>query len=611
MKKTPARSPSLRQPGRSRGSVLLVALLLAGIIGVVLVTYLKLSNNSLKVSQRTFLQNSAMNLAEMGVERALTCFNKSVNGNTNAWDGWTINGTVATRTISGFVPAPGATGVIKLYVQNQNSGHTTTTAPDDHSWDDHGDDHSSDGHSGGSVAANFDFTSPAANALDRFAYQTRTIRRLTSLAATGLRQPSASLTSLLNAAVAGNWAGGFPVLAMASSSSDHSYSDDHHSDDHETDNHSDDDHDEPAESVSAPVSSHTILILAKAIVTPNDGSTGFTKMIEVQVAQRSTWGFGLVGRTSVSLNSNATADSWNSDPDSDPATAVVPYSAAVMRDNGTVGTPSSANGALSFGSNAAIYGTANTGGGSISYDSNVRVYGATSPASPKVDPSRVHLDFKFTFPTITVPTPTTVNYISTSVTASRTFPNGTTDLPNASDGKYYYSFAAGTVINLDSNKNLTIAADKQVVWLFQDHTGVTAIQTSSNADFVFTGTACTLEIYTNGNIRLDSNCDINSGGQPSRFKIYGTNPTSQSLVMSSNATISGVLYSPNASYSIDSNCRLFGSVVANTIHMDSQAAFHYDEALGLYGSGNPFRVTAWRELRTTAERNAYATQMNF
>lgn len=604
--------PSFPRRDRTSGSVLLVALLLSAIIGVVLVTYLKLSNNSLKVSQRTFLQNSAVNLAEMGVERALTSFNKAVSGDTSAWAGWTINGNVATRTISGFVPAPGATGVIKLYVQNQNSGETTTIAPDDHSWDDHSSDgHSSDGHSGGSIAANLDFLSPTMSALNRAAGQARTIRHLSALVALSVRQPAAGFGSLLRAAAGVNGVADFPFLAMVSSDSDHSYSDDHLSDDHESDNHSDDDHDTPASSVSAPVTSGTILILAKAIVTPNDGSAAFTKMIEVQVAQRSTWGYGLVGRTSVSLNSNATADSWNSDPDSDPATAVVPYSAAVQRDNGTIGTVSSADGALTLRANASIYGTANTGGGTINSESNVRVYGAASPASPKVDPSRVHRDFRFTFPAITVPAPATTNIISTTVTASRTFPNGTTDVPNPSDGKYYYSFGAGTVINMDSNKNLTIAADSQVVWLFQNHTAVTAIQTSSNADFVFTGTASTLDIYTDGNIRLDSNCDINSGGQPSRFKIYGTNPSSQSLVMSSNASISGVLYSPNASYSIDSNCRLFGSVVANTIQMDSQAAFHYDEALGLYGSGNPFRVTSWRELRSQSERDVYASQLNF
>lgn len=612
--KIPA-STSLRR--QNRGSVLIVAMILAVLIGVALASYLKLSNNSLKVSQRTFLQNSAMNLAEMGIERALTSFNHAVNGDTNAWAGWTINGTVATRTISGFVPAPGASGVIKLYVQNQNSGSTTTIAPDDHSWDDHSSEHESEHESGHSEVASVGHAAPSLAAIERLAYQARTVRHLAVFAAHGIqtawRQPALfSLSAGIRPVASIAWAGGLPILATLGGTGDtddeHSYSDDHLSDNHGSDNHSDDDHDVPASTVSAPVTSGTILIVAKAVITPNDGSSPFVKMIEVQVAQRSTWGYGLVGRTSVSFDSNATADSWNSDPDNDPATAPVGYSAVVRRDNGTVGAVSAGNGALSLGSNASIYGTANTGGGTITYDSNVRVYGATSPASPKVDPTRVHRDFKFTFPTITEPTPVTVNTIATSVTSNRTFPNLATDHPN-SDGKYYYVFADGTEIKLDSNKNLTIA-DK-VVWIFRNHQGAFTIETSSNADIIFQGTTSTLDIYTNGNIKLDSNCDINSGGQPSRFKIYGTSTSTQSLVMSSNATISGVLYSPNASYSIDSNCRLFGSVVANTIHMDSQAAFHYDESLGLYGSGNPFRVTSWRELKSAPERAAYAAKFNF
>lgn len=628
MKTTPTPSDPR---GQTRGSVLIVAMLLAALISVALVSYLKLSNSSLKVSQRLFLQNAAINLAEMGVERALTSFNHAVNGDANAWAGWTINGNIATRTISGFVPAPGASGVIKLYVQNQNSGSTVTISPDDHSWDDHGDEHEPEHereHEGrGFEVASLDALSLARGAIGQLAHRTRTIHHLTAFATNraraAWRQPVLiGLAFGIRPVASLDWTGGLPILATLAGTGDsdnehnehdddeHDYSDDHHSDNHGPDNHSDDTHDTPAPSASSPVTPSSIVVVAKAIITPSDGGSPFVKMIEVQVAPRSTWGFGLVGRSSVSLDSNATADSWNSDLDNDPATAPVAYNADTnRRDNGTIGVVSATNGALSLSSNASIYGTVNTGGGTITYGSNVHVYGATSPDNPRVDPSRVHRDFNFTFPAITEPAPATVNNILVSVTGNRTFPDLANDHPNAADGKYYYVFAEGTGINLDSNRNLTI--DGKVVWIFRRHQNVDTIRTSSNADFLFQGTTSTLDIYTNGNIRLDSNCDINSGGQPSRFKIYGTSATSQSLEVSSNATISGVLYSPNASYRLDSNCRLYGSVVANSIHLDSQAAFHYDESLGLYGSGNPFRVTSWRELRSASERATYASQFNF
>ncbi|HLP24820.1 MAG TPA: hypothetical protein VK477_04020, partial [Acidobacteriota bacterium] len=272
------------------------------------------------------------------------------------------------------------------------------------------------------------------------------------------------------------------------------------------------------------------------------------------------------------------------------------------------GCVSSTNGAISLNSNAEIYGSAHSGGGTVTTSSNVRIHNSTSPSDPKVDPACVRTDFSFTFPAITVPSPTVTNAIGTTITSSRTFPQ-TGDTANPADGKYYYQFGSGAAIDMDSNKNLTIAGN--VVWLFQSHTGVNSIRTSSNADTLFSGDTSTLEIYTNGNISLDSNNDINATGQPQRCQIWGTASTSQTFTLSSNVNLGAVIYAPNAAFQIDSNCVLLGSVVGDTIQMDSNSRFHYDEALGNYGGSNPFRVSSWRELRTAAERATYEDELNF
>jgi hypothetical protein len=39
--------------------------------------------------------------------------------------------------------------------------------------------------------------------------------------------------------------------------------------------------------------------------------------------------------------------------------------------------------------------------------------------------------------------------------------------------------------------------------------------------------------------------------------------------------------------------------------------FHYDESLANFGTGSPYRVTAWRELTTAASRAAYASVLSF
>ncbi|MBI5770186.1 MAG: hypothetical protein HZA93_20590 [Verrucomicrobia bacterium] len=350
------------------------------------------------------------------------------------------------------------------------------------------------------------------------------------------------------------------------------------------------------------------VIVAKSIITPPDGPT-MSKFVEVTLTNRSLWGYGMVGRTWVHMNSNARADSWISDQDGNPGTAGVAYSSALRRDNGTVGTVSSANGAIAMDSNAEIYGTANTGGGTVSTNSNVRIYSATSPGTPKVDPSRVHTDFTFTFPPITTPTVTPITLSTTMTGGSSASPQVLPRLGDAAvGGKFYYRFATGKNINMDSNKYISIT--DSVVLIFDNHAGFDAIHTSSNANINVTA-GKTLEIYTNGNLTLDSNNNLNVGNEAKNLTIYGTNPTSQTFTLSSNVTIYGTIYAPNATYRIDSNCNLYGAVIANTIQMDSNAAFHYDESLAGAGTGSGFRVSKWKELQTASERATYAAALNF
>lgn len=132
-------------PCSTRGTVLIVAMLLAAIIAVALASYINLSNTSLKLGRRTFYGTAALNLAEAGLERALYSLNRyAVDGValTTAWsstDGWTTNTSthVATATFSGFTPGPNATGTVKVYVQNYDLTGTvllvsksTITLPD-------------------------------------------------------------------------------------------------------------------------------------------------------------------------------------------------------------------------------------------------------------------------------------------------------------------------------------------------------------------------------------------------------------------------------------------------------------------------------------------------
>jgi hypothetical protein len=117
----------------SRGSVLLVAAMFAALIGLTLATLINLGNNSLKMASRSFYANSAMNLAETGLELAVACINQpSGTAPAVAWDGWARDDSTgtftpsATRIFTGFDVGPSATGSIKVWVHHYAGGTGVT-----------------------------------------------------------------------------------------------------------------------------------------------------------------------------------------------------------------------------------------------------------------------------------------------------------------------------------------------------------------------------------------------------------------------------------------------------------------------------------------------------
>lgn len=133
---SPAHRPRARGHARakakSRGSLLLVAMVIAVVIGVSLGTYLKLAMGSARLADRSFYQSAAVNLAEIGVEEALYCFNRLDNVSTaaNAWSGtgvtWTLSGGAATATIGPVNLGTNINGSVKVYCDHYD---TSVTSP--------------------------------------------------------------------------------------------------------------------------------------------------------------------------------------------------------------------------------------------------------------------------------------------------------------------------------------------------------------------------------------------------------------------------------------------------------------------------------------------------
>ncbi|MBI2518713.1 MAG: hypothetical protein HYV95_17700 [Opitutae bacterium] len=119
-------SPSFRalrgQPRvATRGSILIVSMLLCAIIGISIASYLQLGRTSLTISNRALYNNAAMNLAENGLEEAMYSINKMVEDTTYTWSDWNNNGTNAWRqfpTSGTYTFDQNATGLVRVYAYN-------------------------------------------------------------------------------------------------------------------------------------------------------------------------------------------------------------------------------------------------------------------------------------------------------------------------------------------------------------------------------------------------------------------------------------------------------------------------------------------------------------
>lgn len=105
-----------------RGSVLIVALLLSAVVAIGIGSYLTLSTSSLRLSNRSFYNTAAINLAETGVEEAVWCFNQATAGVAvaTAWTGWTLSGNYAKRTYTDFALNNNVTASVRVLVEHYN-----------------------------------------------------------------------------------------------------------------------------------------------------------------------------------------------------------------------------------------------------------------------------------------------------------------------------------------------------------------------------------------------------------------------------------------------------------------------------------------------------------
>ena len=338
-------------------------------------------------------------------------------------------------------------------------------------------------------------------------------------------------------------------------------------------------------STTAPTTTARPVVVAESTVQTGTSSP-VTQMIEVTLRRRSFFANGLTAREQLLFRGTRTSfDSWDSDPDRDPATPPVDYSTTTRNDRGGIASASVENTAALI-NHASIYGYVSTGG-SAPQVGNDGLIGSFDAAPGTVDPARVATDFNASFPVIAAPADGTwVSPLGDTLGVSGTTTRWRTP-----------------AIILSGKQTLTILG--HVILVVTAAHGETAVSLTGQAGIIIPE-GSSLTIYTAGDIKAAGNGVANGNLQPTSLQIWGCDSTEagQSIDLVGKGALKAVVYAPHGDVSLNGNGDMMGSVVARAITLTGNATFHYDASLSDLSDHAPYGPDGWRLLTTATERAA-------
>jgi inhibitor of cysteine peptidase len=253
-----------------------------------------------------------------------------------------------------------------------------------------------------------------------------------------------------------------------------------------------------------------------------------------------TRNFGVFGATGVTISGGGYVDSYDSSKGA--------YSGS-HGPNGSIGTNSTANGAINLSGGAVIYGDALVGPGGNPAKAITTSGGAVINGSEGALSSAKSM------------TPMTDPGGGTSTN----FTNGTT----LTSGTYRVSS-----INLSGSGVGTINGN---VTLY-----VTGSMTLSGTAQIVVSQGSSLTLYVDGSVSVSGGGIVNKNLNPHNLTVYGTS-TCTTASYSGSSAFYGVIYTPKASTSISGSSGIYGTVIGGSITMSGGAVVHYDESLGNIG----------------------------
>lgn len=246
------------------------------------------------------------------------------------------------------------------------------------------------------------------------------------------------------------------------------------------------------------------MVISRAIITPGN-DTPIEKWVQVDLRQRSRHDTGGVGRNGITFSGNNTGvASWNSDPDNDPSTPYIPWSAAVNNDAGSIASVSITSTVAV--NNADVNGTAAIGSNDLN-DIQVGTQGYVGPfgtAAGTKDPGSVSTDFTADLEDVSAPVAT---YTALgSINGNLVLPQNPGSDSKATDPKtgittYYYNASEiklqGKALTISEGYNVILNVANDITIGGGD--GAININTAINNGVV---SAATLQIYTPGDIKI-------------------------------------------------------------------------------------------------------------
>jgi hypothetical protein len=329
---------------------------------------------------------------------------------------------------------------------------------------------------------------------------------------------------------------------------------------------------------SAPV------LISQAALSPPLGTNVIYRTVRVNTAALPLFAKGMVAKASVDWVGNIMSDSFDS---LDPAYSTNGrYDAAKRRDNGSIGAVS---GSISMGGGI-LYGNSYTGPAGNVSNGTVGTSSWISGGGAGIQPGHYANNLNVSFPEVAPPWDSSAGGAWTPLGGYATVTNS---LGVASTNLYTHILDTGDyqLSSIPNGVNMLVRGDARLY--------VTGDIDMRGQSQITIGSAGSLKVYVAGDCNLSGNGVMNTASDALKFSVYGL-PTCTSVRFNGNASFTGTVYAPQAAFSAggggNNNYDCVGSIIANSVSMNGNFTFHYDENLGRNGPRAMFVVTDWNEI---------------